>query len=328
MRPDKILYVDDEPMALKYFDRLISPMAPVLTALSVEEGKAMLQARGDEIAVLISDQRMPGALGNELLRYARDHHPQMVRMLTTAYSELGEAIEAINTGEIYRYVTKPWDLELLRADMRNALELSETRCERDDLLREKMAVQRQQLLASRISQLAIVCASFLQADYARGLHVYLQAAELCSCALPPIDWRSMDHAELMQYEAQRSVAIGQALVGWQPHFAAITRADDALQALADALPGQVELQGDSALLTLDSLPTLTWLLDAATHEPPQLSSVAWLAWLSYWGGSVQLKASHLGLTVRLLASATPAALQADWMADAIERISRLAVDAD
>ena len=129
MRPDKILYVDDEPMALKYFERLINPMAPVLTALSVEEGKAVLQARGAEIAVLITDQRMPGALGNELLRYARDHHPQMVRMLTTAYSELGEAIEAINTGEIYRYVTKPWDLELLRADMRNALELAETRNE-------------------------------------------------------------------------------------------------------------------------------------------------------------------------------------------------------
>ena len=89
MRPDKILYVDDEPMALKYFERLVSPIAPVLTALSVEEGRAILQERGDEIAVLISDQRMPTAYGNELLRYARDHHPAMVRMLTTAYSEHG-----------------------------------------------------------------------------------------------------------------------------------------------------------------------------------------------------------------------------------------------
>jgi two-component system probable response regulator PhcQ len=220
-------------------------------------------------------------------------------------------------------------LELLRADMRNALELAETRCERDDLLREKMAVQRQQLLASRISQLAIVCAGFLQADYARGLQVYLQAAELCHCALPPIDWRSMDHAELMQYEAQRSVAIGQTLAGWQARFAAVTRSSDALQALADALPGQVELHGgDSAQLTLASLPTLTWLLDAASHEPPSPTLVAWLAWLSYWGGSVQLQANHQGLTVRLLAAGTPAALQADWMADAIERISRLAIDAE
>ena len=132
MRPDKILYVDDEPMALKYFERLVSPIAPVLTALSVEEGRAILLERGHEIAVLISDQRMPTAYGNELLRYARDNHPAMVRMLTTAYSELGEAIEAINTGEIYRYITKPWDLENLRADLRNALELSSLRSERDD----------------------------------------------------------------------------------------------------------------------------------------------------------------------------------------------------
>nr|WP_315191393.1 response regulator [uncultured Albidiferax sp.] len=324
MRPDKILYVDDEPMALKYFERLINPMAPVLTALSVEEGKAVLQARGAEIAVLITDQRMPGALGNELLRYARDHHPQMVRMLTTAYSELGEAIEAINTGEIYRYVTKPWDLELLRADMRNALELAETRCERDDLLREKMAVQRQQLLASRISQLAVVCAGFLHVDYERGLQAYLLGAELSGCALPPIDWRSMDHAELMQYEAQRSVAIGQTLVSLQPRFAGVDSSAAALQALADALPGQVELQGGTATLT--GRGALTWLLDAASHEPPSPASVAWLAWLSYWAGSVHLEAHPDGVAVHLRTGGAPAALQSDWMADAIERISQLATD--
>ena len=323
MRPDKILYVDDEPMALKYFERLISPMAPVLTALSVEEGKAVLQARGGEIAVLISDQRMPGAMGNELLRYARDHHPSMVRMLTTAYSELGEAIEAINTGEIYRYVTKPWDLELLRADMRNALELSETRCERDNLLREKMAVQRQQLLASRISQLAVVCAGFMHADYARGLQVFLQAAERSGCALPPIDWRSMDHAELMQYEAQRSVAIGQAMAGWQHVFAAVATPAAALQALADALPGQVELAGDSA--TISNRQPLTWLLDAASHEPPSPALVAWLAWLMWWGGSAQLQSSEQGLVVRL--GDAPSAAPADWMATAIERISLAASEA-
>ena len=130
----------------------------------------------------------------------------------------------------------------------------------------------------------------------------------------------MDHAELMQYEAQRSVAIGQALAVWQPRFAAVYSSADALQALADALPGQVELLGDTA--TLIPSPALTWLLDAATHEPPSPALVAWLAWLSYWGGSVQLKASPQGLAVRLLVGSMPAALQADWMADAIERISQ------
>jgi two-component system, probable response regulator PhcQ len=59
MSPGKILYVDDEPMALKYFERLVSPLAPVITALSVEQGKAVLTERGHEIAVLVTDQRMP-----------------------------------------------------------------------------------------------------------------------------------------------------------------------------------------------------------------------------------------------------------------------------
>lgn len=324
MRPDKILYVDDEPMALKYFERLISPMAPVLTALSVEEGQAVLQARGNEIAVLVSDQRMPGAHGNELLRYARDHHPAMVRMLTTAYSELGEAIEAINTGEIYRYITKPWDLELLRADIRNALELSDTRCERDDLLREKMAVHRQQLLASRISQLAVVCAGFLNADYEPGLLAYLRAAELAGCMLPPIDWRSMDHAELMQYEAQRSVSVGQALAQWQPQFSALETPAQALQALVDALPGQIALQGDTAVF--NGRHPLTWLLEAPSHEPPSGPLVAWLAWLMWWGSNAQLQVSGQGLSVRLSVGGTPAALPSDWMALAIERISQSATE--
>ena len=162
--PHKILFVDDEAMALKYFERLVSPLAPVLTAASVAAGKAMLEAHGDEIAVLVSDQRMPGAHGNELLRHARDHHPAMVRMLTTAYSELGEAIEAINSGEIYRYITKPWDLESLRADLKNALELASLRSERDELMREKMMVQQAQLLAARVTHLAIASAGFVRAD--------------------------------------------------------------------------------------------------------------------------------------------------------------------
>ena len=69
MKPTKILYVDDEAMALKYFERLVSPMAPVLTATSVEAGRTVLREHGAEIAVLVCDQRMPGEQGNELLRH-------------------------------------------------------------------------------------------------------------------------------------------------------------------------------------------------------------------------------------------------------------------
>ena len=84
MKALAILYIDDEAMTLKYFDRLMNSMAPVLTASSVEAGKTILKERGDEIGVLISDQKMPGVLGNEVLEYARTHFPSVIRILTTA----------------------------------------------------------------------------------------------------------------------------------------------------------------------------------------------------------------------------------------------------
>ena len=76
MKPDKILFVDDEAMALKYFERLVGPLAPVITAASVEAGKAILRERGAEIAVLVSDQRMPGERGNGTPTLGRHHAQQ------------------------------------------------------------------------------------------------------------------------------------------------------------------------------------------------------------------------------------------------------------
>ena len=128
--------------------------------------------------------------------------PRIVRMLTTAYSELGEAIEAINTGEIYRYITKPWDMTSLHADLRNALELAQLRNERDHLMRgEKLIVQQQQLLGNRAGQLALACAGFLREDSANAVHVFLETALAAGCPAPAIDWRALDYADVVQAEA-------------------------------------------------------------------------------------------------------------------------------
>lgn len=326
MTAAKILYVDDEAMALKYFERLVSPIAPVITAISVEDGKEVLRTRGAEIAVLVSDQRMPGAHGNELLRYARDHHPAIVRMLTTAYSEMGEAIEAINAGEIYRYITKPWDLESLRADLKNALELAELRNERDSLLREKMLVQQQQLLASRVTQLALVCAGFVRHDYAPGFSAFLDSVLRAGCVAPTIDWRKLDHADLMQSEAQRGIAIGQLLAQWQLDFGSSAGKSpaQALATLAQALPTQTQAQGES-LVVLDRH-ALTWLLEGPAQEAPTQANVAWLAWLLWWGQAVQVRLGAHGCEVSMGAPELTTRLPDDWMADAIEQIGRAATD--
>lgn len=320
MKPEKILYVDDESMALKYFERLVSPMAPVITAPSVEEGKALLDQRAGEIAVLVSDQRMPGAHGNELLRYARERHPSVVRMLTTAYSELGEAIEAINSGEIYRYITKPWDLESLRADLKNALELADLRAERDGLLREKMLILQQQLLGARVSQLAVVCEGFGAGGGSdEALYAYLDGAARAGCKPPEVDWRALDHADLMQAEGRRSIALGRHLAKWQASFGADKSPAAAAAALAGALPQQALLEGNRVRIALPR--GLYGALEGAATELPAPDAAAWLAWLAWFGAPVKLTPQDSSWEVSL--DAPPAgALPKDWLAGCIERLGQ------
>jgi two-component system, probable response regulator PhcQ len=321
MSADKILYVDDEAMALKYFERLVSPLAPVLVASSVAEGKALLQQRGAEIAVLITDQRMPQAHGNELLSYARTHHPGIVRMLTTAYSDLGEAIEAINSGEIYRYITKPWEMENLRVEVKNALELAALRNERDALLREKLMVQHQQLMSSRIAQLAMVCAQSRPDEADAVLQLFLDSALDAGCAAPPVDWHRWDHADLMQAEARRGVAIAQAvqqsLASWR---ALAGDAAAALDALAKALGARATRQGDIVLVTDPQV--FCWLVQGAPQESATPANTAWIAWLLWQGSRARVRAGAAGWEVSVATPVAQRPLASDWLAHSIEQLMR------
>lgn len=324
MSPDKILFVDDEPMALKYFERLVGPLAPVITASSVEQGKAVLRERGGEIAVLVSDQRMPGAHGNELLGYAREFHPGIVRMLTTAYSELGEAIEAINSGEIYRYITKPWDMGSLHADLKNALELANLRNERDHLVREKLVVQQQQLLGSRLASLTMLGAGVINGESGAAMHRYARIALAAGCIAPSTPWNTWDHAGLLQAEAQRGIAIAQRLKHWQAEFGEDRSPERAFAQLALALGAQA--QGTRVHLTSTAL--LTTLLDAAPGQLPQAAETAWLAWLLWWNAPVQVQPAAGGNTGgwTLQAPAAGAAEPApphDWLERMIEKMAEI-----
>ena len=133
-----ILFVDDEEKALKYFSRLFSDEFVILTAPNTELAKAILQEKHQEIGILITDQRMPEETGVKLLQHTKENYPNIIRLLTTAYSDLRDAIEAVNTGEILRYITKPWDIDLLRLELRHALRFFLLKNERDLLLREKL----------------------------------------------------------------------------------------------------------------------------------------------------------------------------------------------
>ncbi|MDO9250750.1 MAG: response regulator [Hydrogenophaga sp.] len=315
MRPEKILYVDDEAIALKYFERLVGPLAPVLTALSVEEGRAVLREHGDEIAVLVCDQRMPGERGTELLRHARQYHPNVVRMMTTAYSELGEAIDAINTGEIYRYVSKPWELESLRADLKNALELSDLRAERNELLSDKLLAQQSQLLAQRMAALLVLGAAVhAGGEHEAALHRYAQTALACGPVEPSVDWNRWDHADLQQAEARRGVEVAGHVRQWLQTFG--VRRDDAqtLAALAQAVGAEV--QGDA--VRLRDAGSFTALLGAPVGAAATAAQCGWLAWLLWVGGRAQVAPATDGWSVTLAGEA--AARPGDWLADAMERL--------
>jgi two-component system probable response regulator PhcQ len=203
-----ILFVDDELAALKYFRRAIDSLAPVVLAESVEEGKRMLDKHADTLCILMSDQRMPGKSGNELLRYAKDKYPHIVRILTTAYSELEHTVEAINEGQIQRYIAKPWDISELRLEMRQALEYADLRKERDYLLQEKLMVRRRQMVANRIGEIGVVCASIAGPSRSGPADAYLAAAFHIGVTYPEPDWARKDYSDLISEEAARSGAYG------------------------------------------------------------------------------------------------------------------------
>lgn len=115
----KILYVDDERDNLVVFEALCEGHFDALTAESGEEALAILAC--EEVAVLLADQRMPGMTGVELAERASKEHPDVVRILVTAFSDLSEAIDAINRGNIRGYLRKPWDQEELLAILKEGL---------------------------------------------------------------------------------------------------------------------------------------------------------------------------------------------------------------
>jgi DNA-binding NtrC family response regulator len=116
----KIMVVDDEPANLRLLERLFRQDYKVITAESGEEALGLLAQH--DAALLITDQRMPNMPGLELLKRTAALRPHMVRMILTGYTDVGTLVEAINSGLVYRYLTKPWSNEELRLTVTRSLE--------------------------------------------------------------------------------------------------------------------------------------------------------------------------------------------------------------
>src|SRR5437868_13949676 len=104
-----ILAVDDEPANVRMLERLFHKDFRVLTAASGEEALEILNR--ETVTLIITDQRMPGMSGTELLRKSRSPHPEMVKIILTANTDIDTLIDAINITGAHRFMNKPWDPE-------------------------------------------------------------------------------------------------------------------------------------------------------------------------------------------------------------------------
>ncbi len=136
---DKILFVDDDPVNAEHFIISFSEEYDIITAASGEEALEIFRRRPG-ISVVISDQRMEGMSGVELLSSIYALHPDTVRIIITGYVDVSDIIDAINRGHIYQYVLKPWDIVQLRLILEQATQTWRLTRENQNLayaLREK-----------------------------------------------------------------------------------------------------------------------------------------------------------------------------------------------
>ncbi|WP_310634027.1 response regulator [Paraburkholderia sp.] len=109
-----VVYVDDEELARKYFARSAGSAYEVLLADGADEALSILRSEGARVSVLVTDFRMPGRHGDELLREIARDYPHIVRVLVTAYADKDALLDALASGEVFRNLEKPLGVSTVR----------------------------------------------------------------------------------------------------------------------------------------------------------------------------------------------------------------------
>ncbi|MCH7398970.1 hybrid sensor histidine kinase/response regulator [Belliella sp. DSM 107340] len=126
----RVLYIDDEDNNLNSFKASLRKDFHIITAIDAEDGLKIAEL--EELHVVIADQRMPGLTGVEFFEKLMKINPDPVRILLTGYSDIASVIDAINKGEVYRFIDKPWNLEQIKNAIKNASEIYFTKKELKD----------------------------------------------------------------------------------------------------------------------------------------------------------------------------------------------------
>ncbi len=133
-----VLYIDDEPHNLTAFKASFRREFNIFTALCINEAKIILEAQ--QIHIIFSDQRMPKMTGIEFFESIIEIHPYPIRILITGYTDLNAVIDAINRGQVYKYLTKPWNDDDVRDSIEKAYEIYRLREENMQLTHKLMDV--------------------------------------------------------------------------------------------------------------------------------------------------------------------------------------------
>lgn len=133
----KLLVVDDEPDNLDLLYRTFYREFKVLRAENGPAALEILEQEGD-VAVIISDQRMPIMSGTEFLSLTATKYPDIIRIILTGYTDVEDLVEAINSGKVFKYVTKPWNDDELRGVVRQATETHNVLKARTEELRRNL----------------------------------------------------------------------------------------------------------------------------------------------------------------------------------------------
>jgi DNA-binding NtrC family response regulator len=143
-----VLVVDDEENVLRSLERLFrrEPYR-LLTAASAEEALAAVER--EPVHLVMADQRMPGMTGIQLIQRIREQHPEVMRVVFTGYIDMNTAIDAINKGQVFRFVTKPWRDDDLKTVVRQALIQYELVAENHKLMD---LIERQNLRLRQLNQ--------------------------------------------------------------------------------------------------------------------------------------------------------------------------------
>ncbi|HYJ63510.1 MAG TPA: response regulator [Parafilimonas sp.] len=130
-RTINVLYIDDEPHNLTAFKAAFRRDYNIYLAESAEEGRQVLDKH--KIHVILSDQRMPNVTGIEFFQSILNIHPEPIRILITGYTDVNAVIDAINLGQVYKYLTKPWNENDIRIFIDKAFEVFRLRSENAEL---------------------------------------------------------------------------------------------------------------------------------------------------------------------------------------------------